>query len=47
MEIQLLENGSASTGLISAIVGSGIYLTVTDTAVVPPGTESESILLIL
>lgn len=47
MEIQLLENGSASTGLISAIVGSGIYLTVTDTSVVPPGTESESILLIL
>ena len=47
MEIQLLENGSATTGLISVVVGSGIYLTVTDTSVVPPGTESEEILLIL
>lgn len=47
LEIQLLENGSTTTGLLSAVVGSGIYLAVTDTSVVPPGTESESILLIL
>jgi hypothetical protein len=37
----------ATSSLVSVVVGSGVYLTVTDTSVVPPGTESETILLIL
>lgn len=49
MEIFLYEPvlSGATSALVSVVVGSGIYLTVTDTSVVPPGTESETILLIL
>lgn len=38
---------TANSSLMSVVVGPAMYLTVTDTSVPPPGTESESILLIL